>query len=297
MARIRTVKPEFWTDERLTECSLSARLLFIGMLNFADDNGNLAYSAKRLKMQVFPADSIDTQPLLDELLTHGMLMEYSVKGEKFLHIKGFLKHQVINRPSATAIPTPDFNDDSVTTHGVLTDGREGKGKERKGKEGKEEGEGEGNAAQAPKPTSAKQKSRKTAIPENFAVSERVAKWAAKGGFTQLPEHFDAFTRKCAAKGYEYVDWDAAFMEAIREDWAKLRGRTATGIAPPANHASADELETKASVEKLAFSKGLDAWDSLIEPWSAYKAKVLRAPHAPSFDLAKLGSMAAARGLQ
>jgi hypothetical protein len=134
MARIRSIKPEFWTDEKLTECSLSARLLFIGMLNFSDDNGNQAYSAKRLKMQIFPADSIDTQPLLDELITHGVVIEYSVNNEKYLHIKGFKVHQVINRPSATRIPEPIVNDYSVSTHGVITDGREGKGREGKGKE-------------------------------------------------------------------------------------------------------------------------------------------------------------------
>lgn len=129
MARIRTIKPEIWTDEKLTECSLSARLLFIGMLNFSDDNGNQAYSAKRLKMQIFPADAIDTQPLLNELLAQGVVIEYSVSGEKFLHIKGFCEHQVINRPSQTKIPKYVFNDGSLSTRGVITDGKEGKGKE------------------------------------------------------------------------------------------------------------------------------------------------------------------------
>lgn len=131
MARIRTIKPEIWTDEKLTECSLSARLLFIGMLNFADDNGNQPYSAKRLKMQIFPADAIDTQPLLNELLAQGVVIDYSANDEKFLHIKGFRTHQVINRPSSTRIPQPPFITDSVKTHGVLTDGEEGKGKEEK----------------------------------------------------------------------------------------------------------------------------------------------------------------------
>lgn len=134
MARIRTIKPEIWTDERLTECSLSARLLFIGMLNFSDDNGNQAYSAKRLKMQIFPADVIDTQPLLNELLAQGVIIEYSVSDEKFLHIKGFRTHQVINRPSATRIPQPAFIVDALKTHGVVTDGEEGKGEEGKGGE-------------------------------------------------------------------------------------------------------------------------------------------------------------------
>lgn len=129
MARIRTIKPDFWTDEKITECSLSARLLFIGTWNFADDEGNLQASAKKLKMQIFPADNIDCQPLLDELITHGLLIEYSVNDEKFLHIKGFKKHQVINRPSKSNIPHMPVADDSLSTHGVLIDGREGKGRE------------------------------------------------------------------------------------------------------------------------------------------------------------------------
>lgn len=84
-------------------------------------------------------------------------------------------------------------------------------------------------ASAPPPT--KKRSLK-AMPEGFAVSERVRAWADEKGFDRLAEHLDAFTRKAAAKSYAYADWDAAFMEAIREDWAKLRGRAPNGVAPP-----------------------------------------------------------------
>lgn len=56
-------------------------------------------------------------------------------------------------------------------------------------------------------------------------------WATSKGFGQIDEHLDAFKRKASANGYAYVDWDSAFMEAIREDWAKLRGKTANGAAP------------------------------------------------------------------
>ena len=136
MPRIRTIKPDFWTDETITECSLSARLLFIGTWNFADDNGNIEASAKQLKMKIFPDDNIKIASLLGELISHGLLTEYSLNGCKYLHIKGFKKHQVINRPSKTNIPKYD---DSLITHGGLTeDSRtEGKGREGKGKEGKE----------------------------------------------------------------------------------------------------------------------------------------------------------------
>jgi hypothetical protein len=205
MARIRTIKPEFWTDERLTECSMSARLLFIGMWNFADDNGNLEYSAKRLKMQIFPADSIDTQPLLNELLTHGMLIEYSVSGEKLLHIKGFRKHQVINRPSATKIPQPDFIEDSRSPPGSGSDGKERKGKERKR-------------------NTAPRKARATSMPEGFGISERVTTWADGKKLDNLQPQFDAFVSYVKRKGATYVDWDEALMTAIRDDWAKVRGK-------------------------------------------------------------------------
>ena len=131
MARIRTIKPDFWTDETITECSPTARLLFIGTWNFADDKGNLEHSAKQLKMKIFPGDDVKVLHFLNELIAHGLLIEYSVSGKKYLHIKGFEKHQVINRPSSS--PIPEF-DDSLITHGGLIEGMEGNGKEGKGRE-------------------------------------------------------------------------------------------------------------------------------------------------------------------
>lgn len=132
MARIRTVKPELWTDEKVAECSIAARLLFIGMFNFADDNGNLVNSPKRIKMQIFPADSLDCEPLIKELMTHELLTEYSVNEVSYLNIKGFNKHQKINRPSKTTIPRPLFDEHSVSDHGTFISGKdlEGKGEDQ-----------------------------------------------------------------------------------------------------------------------------------------------------------------------
>ena len=67
VAKIRGVKPEFWSDEDIVELSIPARLLFIGMWNFACDNGHLADKPRQIKMRVFPADNIDVEPLLQEL--------------------------------------------------------------------------------------------------------------------------------------------------------------------------------------------------------------------------------------
>jgi hypothetical protein len=71
---------------------------------------------------------------------------------------------------------------------------------------------------------------KTRIPADFAVSDRVRTWAAEKGFGNLEQHLEAFKAKAGAKGYTYADWDLAFMEAIRENWAKLRpGAGAGGV--------------------------------------------------------------------
>jgi hypothetical protein len=70
MARIRSIKPEFWTSEKVMECSLQARLFFIGLWNFCDDYGRHPTSAKQLKALVFPGDNIapDTvRGMIDEL--------------------------------------------------------------------------------------------------------------------------------------------------------------------------------------------------------------------------------------
>lgn len=62
----------------------------------------------------------------------------------------------------------------------------------------------------------------TAMPENFGISEKVREWAIKGGYTNLEQHLESFIGKAQAKGYVYANWDAAFQNAVREDWAGLR---------------------------------------------------------------------------
>lgn len=104
MARIRTIKPEIWTSEQFVGCSFEARLLFIGILNFCDDAGRHPLSIKRIKMEVFPADEVDStsiRRMIDELSTNGLLLVYecSDTGCEYIQVTGWFKHQRIDRPS------------------------------------------------------------------------------------------------------------------------------------------------------------------------------------------------------
>jgi len=62
---------------------------------------------------------------------------------------------------------------------------------------------------------------KTAMPKDFGISERVQTWANKKQFTNLDCHLENFKLACEAKGYKYDNWDSAFMNAIRNNWAKV----------------------------------------------------------------------------
>jgi len=109
MARIRTIKPEFWTSEQIVECSLNARRLFIGIWDFFEDSGVHPASVRRLKMEVFPGDDLTIeaiQAMVDELHDNRLLREYSVDGQAFWLVSGFTRHQKIDRPTFR-FPLPD----------------------------------------------------------------------------------------------------------------------------------------------------------------------------------------------
>ena len=76
-------------------------------------------------------------------------------------------------------------------------------------------------AETEKKREEKKKNRETSIPTNFCVSDRVKKWAKEKGYTNLEDHLEAFKLSCSAKGYKYINWDSAFMKAIRDNWAKI----------------------------------------------------------------------------
>lgn len=77
--------------------------------------------------------------------------------------------------------------------------------------------------------------RKTALPKDFAISDSVREWAKEHGHGNLDAHLDAFIRKATMKGYSYVNWDMAFMEAVRENWAKLPAINGVGQSHDARY--------------------------------------------------------------
>ncbi|MET4210508.1 hypothetical protein [Bradyrhizobium sp. LA2.1] len=149
MARIRSIKPEFFRHEALYEAErdtgLPLRIAYSGLWTAADREGRFRWSPRQLKLDCLPYDDVDFSRVLDALTTRGFIVRYAVEGKEYGCIPSWHQHQVINnREKASDLPAPNENntltrearvDDAPTTPLEQTQG------EGKGKEGEREGKG------------------------------------------------------------------------------------------------------------------------------------------------------------
>ena len=107
MARARNIKPAFFRNAELVELSFEARLFFIGLWTAADRDGRLEDRPKQIKMEIFPADSVDCDALLNDLAAIQMIERYEVDGKRFIQVTNFSKHQNPHRDEKpSSIPAP-----------------------------------------------------------------------------------------------------------------------------------------------------------------------------------------------
>ena len=99
MARIRSIHPGIWTDEEFASLSMPARVLYFGLLTEADDNGIFEWKPTRLKMRIFPADNVDIEPLLLELLSVDKISKSEIDGKEYGAIRNFRRYQRPKKPN------------------------------------------------------------------------------------------------------------------------------------------------------------------------------------------------------
>ncbi|QNH21228.1 hypothetical protein HEP73_02140 [Xanthomonas sp. GW] len=233
MARIRSIKPEFWSSEQVMECSPTARLLFIGLWNFCDDAGNHVASAKTIKAEIFPGDDIsstDVQRMLDELSSNSLIAFYTNGDKQYLHVTGWRKHQKIDRPT---FKHPAFSADD--RRGLdESSPPEGKGEEGSGEEGK----GEKNPPNPPAGAEGEKPGRRKRAKINFpafieacrdagekpvCADDPIFTFATDAGIPRDFLHlaWREFASKHRTSGRMQKDWRAHFRDAVRRNWFKL----------------------------------------------------------------------------
>lgn len=154
MPRIRTVKPEFWNDQKIARLSYQARLMFIGSWNLADDVGVLIWHPLYIQSELFKYDQIPLKTIkkwMREITDMGMIYPFDAKAERWGLIVNFKKHQRVNNPSKARNPYPNpeelqaFIGDSHSTNvGLSEDSHRTNPRNREQGTGKGTGKGTGN---------------------------------------------------------------------------------------------------------------------------------------------------------
>lgn len=112
MARIRTIKPEYWSSPDTASVDDPwARLLFIAMWNWADDMGRGVANPKELAGFAFPndekIDSADIRRMLGGIRRGFGVTFYQVRGRPYYAIPSWDGHQKIDKRSGGKHPAPE----------------------------------------------------------------------------------------------------------------------------------------------------------------------------------------------
>lgn len=240
--RIRTIKPDFFKHEKISDLKPLARLLFISLWCLADRRGRLEDRPKRIKVECLPYDDCDADDLLWEIHNAGFIERYEIEGVKIIEVLAFEKHQRISGKEAdyeSALPgrQPGSTREapgkqlgaSQVVHGIPGREREGNRKGT-GKEGVQ-GEGSGSSGEATgkQPGSTQEQnglpaidpgtdSRPTEIPKGAqAFIDLWNEEAAKSGLAKIQEWTEKRAKRLRALAATYKATMAESMPlAIKE---------------------------------------------------------------------------------
>lgn len=116
MARIRTLKPEFWADEKLAPLDPVTRLVFLGLLSMADDAGRLVDSLKQIDAFVFPETDDTARDALANLSRGGRILRgRTASGQRIIQIANWTRHQKVDHPNLRAALPEIVSPHMVTT--------------------------------------------------------------------------------------------------------------------------------------------------------------------------------------
>lgn len=219
----RIIREGILTSERINELDASAEVFYRRLLSKVDDHGLYDARPAILRTSLYPlrVDRVreaDISRWMAACQKAGLLALYAHDGKPYLQALD-TRWKTRSEPKFPLPPVDESNGMQTTVNNrkqekttvaldvdvdVVVDGDVGVGvtpaRKRAGR------------------------TRKTPIPDDFKISKRVEAWAKDKGHGQLDAHLEAFVDKAKAKDYAYADWDAAFMGAIRDDWAGLAGK-------------------------------------------------------------------------
>lgn len=143
MARIRTIKPEFFRHEALQDLEIAnpgmyPLMVFAGLWGHCDSKGRFEWKPRMLKLDILPFLPFDMAATLEILERAGMLLRYSVNGKDYGEVPTFEKHQRLSGKELTEgekFPPHEHKATGKQQGSVreIPESQEGKGREEEGK--------------------------------------------------------------------------------------------------------------------------------------------------------------------
>lgn len=267
MARIRTVKPEFFTSLTIADLTPEQRLTFIGLWTHVDDAGRCIDDARLIKAALWPLDdrtAADIEIDLKALTESSLITRYTLNRKRYLAVTNWDEHQRINRPTPSKLPGPDQGDptppdpvtrdnsDSLNTHAHIS---EDSPQERKGKERNREGKG------TPQPPS------DSGTPAVAQTGERAIEDRMTDAFLDRYRSGNAYSQRQVRK----VIADAlSNSTAPGELWAALErlGSLSKPITAGTLQFAFSELRKPSNVIALSNGQALTGTDARVAGWLA-----------------------------
>ena len=211
MAKIRGVKPDFWTDDDVVELTIPARLLFIGLWNYACDNGHLQDRPKQIKTRILPADDVDVNALLDELAGQGVIQ----RRDGVILVPNLAKHQKPHRRWWTTCDVPGCSVPDGASSGPVNRGttvvqrESNRGTTDEVVDGDGDGDGDVSGKRtAPRTPTPK---RATRLPDGWTPSPEHEQRAAESAI-DIAREVIKFRAHAEDKGRVSKSWNAAFTQ-------------------------------------------------------------------------------------
>jgi hypothetical protein len=112
MARIRNVKPEFFTSESVAELTFRQRLTWIGLWTHADNFGRARDNVRVIKGAVWPIDDVSYEDIEEDLVAlaeRDRILRYEVEGKRYLMVTNWDEHQYGAGKGAPKHPGPEMS--------------------------------------------------------------------------------------------------------------------------------------------------------------------------------------------
>lgn len=105
----RMLDAGLWANEKFAELPAMARLLQIGLINLADDQGRMKAHPSYLRSQLFPYDDVslsDMSDWLELIMANGTIVIYEVAGKEYLQLVNWWEYQSLQYASPSEHPRP-----------------------------------------------------------------------------------------------------------------------------------------------------------------------------------------------